>query len=196
MNTEIHFREAGTVNWMGVKIKLSLCLTKHHAMKTYWRSGCIAPRILDIGSRWRWVVSFTPRPLYPQGKSPWYPLDGRLGALKIWRTFCVSGVDSSGSCGREVLGSFDPPNECLTFLRKCSRKLRVAMLFIIIASEGKMTDDDYGTRNASHITQLLYILNFSGVLWCNNMLWRMSGPAYELLRSDSSRCQDIQDFTQ
>jgi hypothetical protein len=25
------------------------------------------------------VVSFTPRPLYPQGKSSWYTLDGRLG---------------------------------------------------------------------------------------------------------------------
>jgi hypothetical protein len=24
-------------------------------------------------------MSFTPRPLYPQGKSPWYPLDRRLG---------------------------------------------------------------------------------------------------------------------
>jgi len=23
------------------------------------------------------VVSFAPRPLYPQGKSPWYPLDKR-----------------------------------------------------------------------------------------------------------------------
>jgi hypothetical protein len=26
-----------------------------------------------------WVVSFTPRPLYPQGKSPWKPLDRRPG---------------------------------------------------------------------------------------------------------------------
>jgi hypothetical protein len=25
------------------------------------------------------VVSFTPRPLNPQGKSPWYPLDRRVG---------------------------------------------------------------------------------------------------------------------
>jgi hypothetical protein len=33
----------------------------------------------DLGSRCRWVVSFTPRPLYPQGKSPLYPLDRRLG---------------------------------------------------------------------------------------------------------------------
>jgi hypothetical protein len=25
------------------------------------------------------VVSFTPRPLYPQRKSPWYPFDRRVG---------------------------------------------------------------------------------------------------------------------
>jgi hypothetical protein len=29
-----------------VKVKLSLCLTKHHAMKAYWESGGIAPLIL------------------------------------------------------------------------------------------------------------------------------------------------------
>jgi hypothetical protein len=29
-----------------VKVKLSLCLTKPHAMKVYWRNGGIAPRIL------------------------------------------------------------------------------------------------------------------------------------------------------
>jgi hypothetical protein len=59
-----------------VKVKLSLCfyITEHHAMKAYWGSGGIAPRILDLGIRWRWVVSFTLRPLYSQGKSPWYPL--------------------------------------------------------------------------------------------------------------------------
>jgi hypothetical protein len=57
---------------------LSLCLTKHHTMKTYWGSGGIAPRILDLGTRWMWVVSFTLRPLYPQGKGLRYPLGGRL----------------------------------------------------------------------------------------------------------------------
>jgi hypothetical protein len=36
-----------------VKVKLSLCLTKHHSMKTYWGSGSIAPRILDLGTRWK-----------------------------------------------------------------------------------------------------------------------------------------------
>jgi len=45
-------------------------------MKTY---GSIAPRILNFGTRWRWVVSFTPQSLYPRGKSPPYALDTRLG---------------------------------------------------------------------------------------------------------------------
>jgi hypothetical protein len=48
-------------------------------MKGNWGSGGMAPRILDLGTRWRWVVSFTSRPLYTQGKSPWYAMDRRLG---------------------------------------------------------------------------------------------------------------------
>jgi hypothetical protein len=40
---------------------------------------CIEPVFFDLGTSWRWVVSFTPRPLYPRGKSPRYPLDRRLG---------------------------------------------------------------------------------------------------------------------
>jgi len=56
-----------------VKVKLTLCLTKHRAMETYWRSRGIAPRILDLSTRWEWMVSFTPRPLYSHGKSPSYP---------------------------------------------------------------------------------------------------------------------------
>jgi len=41
-----------------VKIKFSLCLTKQHAMKTYWGSGGIAPPILDFDTRWgEWSAS-------------------------------------------------------------------------------------------------------------------------------------------
>jgi hypothetical protein len=47
--------------WLKVN---SLLLTEHHAMKTYWGTEGIAPRILNLGTRWRWVVSFAPRPLY------------------------------------------------------------------------------------------------------------------------------------
>jgi hypothetical protein len=37
-------------------------------IKWYWGSS-ILPRILDIGGRWRRVVSFKSQPLYPQGTS-------------------------------------------------------------------------------------------------------------------------------
>jgi hypothetical protein len=37
-------------------------------------SGVIAPRIINLGTRRKWVINFTARPLYPRGKSPWYPI--------------------------------------------------------------------------------------------------------------------------
>jgi hypothetical protein len=43
-------------------------------MKAYLRSGDVAPVISNLGTRWKWVVSFTPRPLYPR-----CPLDRWLG---------------------------------------------------------------------------------------------------------------------
>jgi hypothetical protein len=48
-------------------------------MKVYCGSEGITPCILDIGTRWKSVVSFSPLPLYPEGKSCRYPLDRRLG---------------------------------------------------------------------------------------------------------------------
>jgi hypothetical protein len=67
-----HIKGKGQIPWRRIS-----CIIQHHAMKTYWGSGGLAPNInLDTG--WRWVVSFTPRPLYPRGKSLRYPLGRRL----------------------------------------------------------------------------------------------------------------------
>jgi hypothetical protein len=56
---------------------MGLIKGKHYVMK-----ACVRAMYRSTYSwpdtSW-WVVSFTPRPLYPQGKSPWYPLDTRLG---------------------------------------------------------------------------------------------------------------------
>jgi len=59
-------------------VKVSLCFNwvRHH--ESVLGSGGIAPRILDLGTRWRWVVSLTTRPLYTRNKSPRYPLDRKL----------------------------------------------------------------------------------------------------------------------
>jgi hypothetical protein len=72
-------------------------------MKAYWESGGIAPRILDLGSRWRWVVSFTARPLYFQAKSPWYALDRRLDGPES-----RSGRGGEGKKSQPLPG-FEPP---------------------------------------------------------------------------------------
>jgi hypothetical protein len=72
-------------------------------MKACWESGDIAPRILDLGTRRRWVVSFTPRPLYLPVKELLYPLDRRLGGLQ----------SRSGRGGEEknsqLLSGLEPP---------------------------------------------------------------------------------------
>jgi hypothetical protein len=61
-----------------VKVKLSLCLTNYPLRhEGVWGSGCIDPRILDLGGEWS-----ASRPL---GKSPPYPLD-RWGPEPVWTT--------------------------------------------------------------------------------------------------------------
>jgi hypothetical protein len=77
--------------------------TEKHAMKLYGVSGSIAPLFLDLGTR-RWsVVSFTLRPLYPQGRSPSYPLERRLGWLQI---LSEHGGEEKNS---QLLPVFEPP---------------------------------------------------------------------------------------
>jgi hypothetical protein len=41
-----------------------------------WR---YSPTVIDLGTKWRWVVSFVPQPLYPRANRFWYPLERRLG---------------------------------------------------------------------------------------------------------------------
>jgi len=45
-------------------------------------SGGSATNILNLGIKWRSVVSFTPRLLYPWGKSPWFTLGRRVCGLQ------------------------------------------------------------------------------------------------------------------
>jgi hypothetical protein len=61
-------------------------------MKIYWGNGGIAPRILNLGTRWRMEVGgelHAPTALSPE-KKLLYPLDRRLG-----------GPQSRSGCGGE-----------------------------------------------------------------------------------------------
>jgi hypothetical protein len=61
------------------------------------------------------VVSFTPRPLYPQGKSPWYPLERRLGGPQS-----RSGHDGGEEKNLEPPPGIEPQN---TDRPACSKSL-------------------------------------------------------------------------
>jgi hypothetical protein len=65
-----------------VKVKLSLCFNWAPRHEDVLGSGGISPRILDLGTRWRWVVGFTPRAALPTGKEPLVPVSRRLGGLQ------------------------------------------------------------------------------------------------------------------
>jgi hypothetical protein len=54
-------------------------LNKHHALKAYWGSGCIAPCILEIGNRGGVSCQLHGPAALSKGKSRRYPLDRRLG---------------------------------------------------------------------------------------------------------------------
>jgi len=61
-----------------IRVKSFLCFNwapHHEGILGEW--GCNSMQF-DLGTRWRWVVSFTPWPLYSQENSPWYPLDRGL----------------------------------------------------------------------------------------------------------------------
>jgi hypothetical protein len=70
-----------------VKCKIvPVLLTEHRSMKAYWWSGGIAPRILDRGTTWRWVIGFMFWPLYsPGGRAPGtHYIGGWVGPEPVW----------------------------------------------------------------------------------------------------------------
>jgi hypothetical protein len=52
------------------KVVPVLFLTEYHAMKAYWDVEIQLHAFFNLGTRWRQVVSFTPRPPYPRKRAP------------------------------------------------------------------------------------------------------------------------------
>jgi hypothetical protein len=61
---------------------------------------CIDPHFLDLGTSWRWVVSFTPLPLYPRERAPgthyiggWVDPRAGLDDMEKWNFFILPGLE-------------------------------------------------------------------------------------------------------
>jgi hypothetical protein len=99
-------KAAGTWSWSWPLTDNSLCFNWERRHERVLGIGGMAPRILGLGTRWRWVISFTPRPLHPQGKCPWYPLDRRLGGPQS-----RSGRGVKGRNSQPPAGTRTPPHQ-------------------------------------------------------------------------------------
>jgi hypothetical protein len=75
------------------------------------------------------VGSFTPRSLYPQGKSPWCPFNRRLCGPQSWSGYGGEEKNSLPLPGLEPL-VIHPVAQC--YITELSRLLMMMMIIIII----------------------------------------------------------------
>jgi hypothetical protein len=84
-------------DWIYLAFEISKINVSRHILsakaKCSQLSNSTAPRILNVRTKWKRVVSFTPLPLYVRGKRPRCPVDRRLGGTQ--NKACVR--SSSGS---------------------------------------------------------------------------------------------------
>lgn len=77
-----------------------------HVIKTHSSTG-IATNILNLSTKWRYVVSFMPWPLYSLGRTPWYLLLRSLSGLQR-QSWCAGHQKISYSCQELTPGLFSP----------------------------------------------------------------------------------------
>jgi hypothetical protein len=68
---------------------------------------------LDLSTRWWWVVSFMPWPLYSQGKNPWCPLGRSLGGPQS-SSGCYGGRREKSCTVRNWTQAVQPITNCYT----------------------------------------------------------------------------------
>jgi len=85
------------------KLKLSLCFNWVQRYETYWRSGWIVPLILDLGTSWWRVVSFTPWPLYSQGDPSTHCIGGWVGIRAVILLLHLPGIQFNRKEGKESI---------------------------------------------------------------------------------------------
>jgi hypothetical protein len=148
---------------------------------------CIDPHFLDLGTSWRWTVSFTPRPLYPRGKSPgahW------IGSWVNPRA-CVDDLEKRKflTLSRLKLRPLGRPARSqslyrLPYLGSFHSPIRLHGVVLNYLSTGPMYD---------RMVQLLWIMNRMDWTW--HMLnyypsiWRAWGNPQELTQYKSSLSQ-------
>jgi len=96
----------------------------------FWDDGDTILVILNLGSRWKWVIRFTSLPLCSREKGPRYPLNGRLGERKMRSESFGEEKDHLPllGVGKWILGS---PQHALYQLPKLALLLLLLLLLLL-----------------------------------------------------------------
>jgi hypothetical protein len=116
-----------------IKVK-HVCVIKHDGHEDGWDSEGIASDI-NLGTRWRWVVRFTPRPLYPQRNSLQHSFHRIHGGSQSWAGHCS---ENKNPCSCQELNPGCPAfsqSACLWFISRSRQYLDRT------ASNSRMTDE-------------------------------------------------------
>jgi hypothetical protein len=89
-------------------------LTEHRAMKAYWGNGGIAPRILDLGTRWRWVAGFTP--VWTRWWREKFPAPPGTRTSGHPARISVNGIQSQHGCNEEQWHPYPSGNQSICWL--------------------------------------------------------------------------------
>jgi hypothetical protein len=109
-----------------ISMILSLCLSNHYRIKREWGSGCIAPRILNLGTRYGWLTSCPDSFVLGEGAPDTYWIGGsdalsvRLDGFEEEQF--LPGVERR-FLGRPFVYSFQlwlKSNSCKKYTRFCS----------------------------------------------------------------------------
>jgi hypothetical protein len=126
------------------KVKLSPCLTNWALLhEGVWESGCIDPHFLELDTSWRWVVSFTPLPLYLQERAPgthciggWVDPRAGLDDMAKWKFLTLPGLELRLSVVQPVASRY---TDCAipAHSKKCSwliymRGLQLGIVHILV----------------------------------------------------------------
>ena len=89
-----------------------------HATKAYRGSRGAAPLILNLGTRWRWAVNFTSRPIYARVRTGgWMGLRAGLGVLDKRKTACPC-QESKPELSSPQPGQYDYTTPAPTFSKE------------------------------------------------------------------------------
>jgi hypothetical protein len=114
------------------RIKVASVLNQVPRHEDVWGSGGIAPHIPNLGTRLRWLISFTPRSLHPPGKTGTHLIVTLMGPRAG-----MNPVAKKNPCACRELNPVRPARSSVTILAEILRLTHIILkIYVIRGNQG------------------------------------------------------------